>query len=124
MTCVDISNNAMYAEGAKAIASALTNAVLTELNISHNYMAYNTARNMDMSGVLILADAIKKMSTLSKFTFSGDDNSKLATIEASMTDARFEGKSLGVSGGMMLAAFLPKCRCVVQLHCMYVGLCM
>ena len=48
---------------------------------------------------------------LSTFTFSGDWNSsKPVTMETTMTEADFSGKMLGVSGGMMVAAFLPKCQ--------------
>jgi hypothetical protein len=48
---------------------------------------------------------------MSKFTFSGDYNSSTpVTMETTMTDADFSGKNLGVSGGMMFAAFLPKCQ--------------
>jgi hypothetical protein len=44
-----------------------------------------------------------------KFTFSGDRDSKPVTMETSMTEADFSGKGLGLSGAIMLLAFLPKC---------------
>ena len=48
---------------------------------------------------------------LSAFTFSGDySSSEPVTMETTMTEADFSGKKLGVSGGMMVAAFLPKCQ--------------
>jgi hypothetical protein len=48
---------------------------------------------------------------LSMFTFSGDySSSQFVTMETTMTEADFSGKELGVSGGMMVAAFLPKCQ--------------
>jgi hypothetical protein len=48
---------------------------------------------------------------LSTFTFSGDcSRSEPVTMETTMTEADFSGKELGVSGGMMVAAFLPKCQ--------------
>jgi hypothetical protein len=48
---------------------------------------------------------------LSTFTFSGDaSSSQPVTMETTMTAADFSGKELGVSGGMMVAAFLPKCQ--------------
>jgi hypothetical protein len=31
-------------------------------------------------------------------------------METTMTEADFSNKELGVSGGMMAAAFLPKCQ--------------
>jgi hypothetical protein len=49
------------------------------------------------------------MGALANFTFSGDDNSKSVTMETTMTVADFSGKGLGVSGAIMLSAFLPKC---------------
>jgi hypothetical protein len=43
-------------------------------------------------------------------TFSGDNSdSKPFTIETSMVEADFGGKGLGISGALMIAAFLPKC---------------
>jgi hypothetical protein len=51
------------------------------------------------------------MGALSTFTFSGDSiSSEPVTMETTMTEADFSGKKLGVSGGMMVAAFLPKCQ--------------
>jgi hypothetical protein len=51
------------------------------------------------------------MGALSTFTFSGDKHdSKPVTMETTMTEADFSGKELGVSGGTMVAAFLPKCQ--------------
>jgi hypothetical protein len=46
---------------------------------------------------------------LAKFVFSGDDNRISVTMETTMTVADFRGKGLGVSGAIMLSAFLPKC---------------
>jgi hypothetical protein len=50
------------------------------------------------------------MGAISQFTFSGDRSySKPVTMETSMTEADFSGKGLGLSGAIMLSAFLPKC---------------
>jgi hypothetical protein len=49
------------------------------------------------------------MGALSQFIFSGDDNNKTVTMQTSMTGADFSGQGLGVSGAIMVAAFLPKC---------------
>jgi hypothetical protein len=47
---------------------------------------------------------------ISKFTFSGDRrDSTPVTMESSMVEADFGGKGLGVSGAIMVGAFLPKC---------------
>jgi Ran GTPase-activating protein (RanGAP) involved in mRNA processing and transport len=67
-------------------------------------------------GVIAVANAIKDMGALSTFTFSGDySSSKPVTMETTMTEADFSGKALGVSGGMMVAAFLPKCQALIKL---------
>jgi hypothetical protein len=49
------------------------------------------------------------MGALTKFVFSGDDNSKSVAMETTMVVANFCGKSLLLSGAIMLSAFLPKC---------------
>jgi hypothetical protein len=49
------------------------------------------------------------MGALSQFIFSGDENDNTFTMQTSMTDADFSGQGLGVSGAIMVAAFLPKC---------------
>jgi hypothetical protein len=41
--------------------------------------------------------------------FSGDDDSQSITMETTMTEADLSGKDLGVSGAIMLSAFIPKC---------------
>jgi hypothetical protein len=47
---------------------------------------------------------------LTAFAFSSDEtNSQPVTMDASMIEANFSGKGLGVSGATMLSAFLPKC---------------
>jgi hypothetical protein len=62
-------------------------------------------------GVIAIANAIPDMRALSTFTFSGDYNSsKPVTMETTITEADFSRKGLGVSGGMLVAAFLPKCQ--------------
>jgi hypothetical protein len=64
----------------------------------------------DMTGIVALANVIPNMRALSKFTFSGDqEDSKPVTMETCMVEADFGGKSLGESGAIMAAAFLPKC---------------
>jgi hypothetical protein len=73
---------------------------------------------LDMSGkmngaedVIMLAAEIIDNGALSTFTFSGDYSSNQpVTMETTITEADFSGKQLGVSGGMMVAAFLPKCQ--------------
>jgi hypothetical protein len=59
---------------------------------------------------VLIANDISDMGALSTFTFSGIYSSEPVTMEITMTEADFSGKGLGVSGGMMVAAFLPKCQ--------------
>jgi hypothetical protein len=110
MAKFDISSNDIRVEGGKALAAGLKdNQVITELNISSNKLIYDSGGNCDTSGVIAIADAIPDMGALSQFMFSRDSqNSKPVTMETSMVEADFSGH-LGVSGAIMLSAFLPKC---------------
>jgi hypothetical protein len=103
---LDMSSNCLYAEGTKLLAQALqSNQTMTSLIISSNNMTKG-----GISGVVALANAIPDMRALLQFTFSGDsDDSTPVTMETSMTEADFSGKGLGLSGAIMLSAFLPKC---------------
>jgi hypothetical protein len=105
-----ISENDIRAEGGKALAEALQdNQVITELNIANNSLCMNTNYDFEISGVASLADVISGMGAISQFTFSGDvRGSTPVTMEISMTEAYFRAKGLGVSGAIMVAAFLPK----------------
>jgi hypothetical protein len=122
LTKFDISGNSLCAAGVKVLAEALRdNQVMTEINIANNKLgkdktgfrerASRMRAPLDMSGVAALANVIPGMEALSTFTFSGDySSSQPVTMETTMTEAEFSGKELGVSGGMMVAAFLPKCQ--------------
>jgi hypothetical protein len=103
----------LCAAGGKALAEGLKdNQVITEINIAGNRLGRKTRYDndgADVSGVIALADVIPDMGALSTFTFSGDCN-RPVTMETTMTEADFSGKALGASGGMMVAAFLPKCQ--------------
>jgi hypothetical protein len=58
-----------------------------------------------------IPDTPSDIRALSTFTFSGDYSYSMpVTMETTMTEADFIGKDLGVSGGMMVAAFLPTCQ--------------
>jgi hypothetical protein len=112
LTKFDISKNEIRAEAGKALAAGLKgNQVITELIIVDNQLVRDADFAIDMSGIIALADVIPDMGALSTFTFSGDySSSQPITMETTMTEADFSGKELGVSGGMMVAAFLPKCQ--------------
>jgi hypothetical protein len=74
---------------------------------------------LDMSGkmngaedaIMLAAEIIDNGAiSISKFTFSGDSSStEPVTMVTSMMKADFSGKGLGVSGAIMLSAFLSKC---------------
>jgi hypothetical protein len=109
MTRLDLSNNDIGGRddepGVHALADMLmSNTTLKELNISSN--------DLDEECAQILAPAISDNGGISTFTFSGsvdDEESEPVTMETSMVEADFSGKGLGLSGAIMVAAFLPKC---------------
>jgi hypothetical protein len=108
---LSLKSNGLKAEGGKALAGGLKgNNVITELNIAYNDLVRNAQWKSDMSGVIALANTIKDMGALSKFTF-GD--SYPVTIETSLMEANFSGRCFGVSEAIMLSAFLPKCMYVL-----------
>jgi hypothetical protein len=92
----------------------------THLDNTHdnapNITSDNTSDNTSHITPDIAADNVPDITygisdegALAKFVFSGDDNSKSVTMETTMIVADFSGKGLGVSGAIMLSAFLPKC---------------
>ena len=52
-------------------------------------------------------DGVPTIRALETITF-GDEQA--ATMKADMTEADLSGKKLGVSGAIIVAAFLPKCQ--------------
>jgi hypothetical protein len=68
-----------------------------------------SGQGLDAGDAVLIANDINDMGAISKFTFSGDEDSKSVTMETSMVKAGFSKKGLGVSGAIMLSAFLPKC---------------
>jgi hypothetical protein len=69
------------------------------------------------AGIIAVAGAVKDMEAILQFTCSGESfhdgsswrDAPAVTMETSMTEADFSGQHLGVSGAIMLSAFLPKC---------------
>jgi hypothetical protein len=109
---LSLKDNNLRSPGAEALVDAIRdNIVLTDLNLASNHLAWHgtDGKGDDMSGVTALASAIKDNGAILKFTFSGDDDSKSVTMETTMAVVDFSGKGLGVSGTIMLSAFLPKC---------------
>jgi hypothetical protein len=69
MTSLDISDNAIGRMGTQLLAEALKgNQILTELNLSSNYMTLG-----GLSGVVALADAIPDMGALTSLNISDND---------------------------------------------------
>ena len=86
--------------GIRALAEALQiNTTITELNLAFTHLNSECA--------YLLAPAIRSNRALETITF-GDEEA--VTMNADMTEADFNGKDLSISGAMVVAAFLPKCR--------------
>jgi Leucine-rich repeat (LRR) protein len=74
---VDISSNNLRAEGIKAVADALRgNTTLKVLNVSTNNLIHNATAtkktDVDMSGIMTFADAIKDMGVLTSLDVSNN----------------------------------------------------
>jgi hypothetical protein len=72
-------------------------------------------KKLGVPGAIIISAWLssgKDKGTWTKFIFSGEDRSKSVTMETTMTVADFSEKGLGISGAIMLSAFLPKCTYV------------
>jgi hypothetical protein len=109
LSVLSLSDNHLRAEGGKALAEGLKdNQLITELNISNNYLGSNSTYEADTSGVIAIATVIPSMEAMSSFTF-GDKQT--VTMTTAMTEANFSGK-LFSHEAQMVAAFLPKCTWV------------
>ena len=62
---------------------------------------------MDADDAAILADELPTKGAMTTITF-GDEQA--VTIKTDMTKANLISKELGVSGAIIVAAFLPKCQ--------------
>ena len=108
LTSLDISANALSAEGVEPFATALAhNRKLVSLNISLN--------NLGAAGAELFEPLFETNRTISSFTFSGDfkeewRKSQPVTMDHAMTEALFAGKNLGPGGAALLAAYLPRCQ--------------
>ena len=68
---LSMQSNNLEVDGGKALAEGLKgNNLITELNIADNNLTYY---GRDMSGIIILADAIKDMGALSKLSLNGNN---------------------------------------------------
>jgi hypothetical protein len=110
---VNLLKNKIGVDQAKALASIFKeHTTLKSLcgNSGEETELDMSGKAMDAEDAIMLVPEIVDNGALSKFTFSGDfSDSKSVTIETTMTVADFSAKGLGVSGAVMLSAFLPKC---------------
>jgi hypothetical protein len=104
-------NDIHGAEAGKAFSRMLAqNTVLKELDLSSQQVDKHSGNALDVAFAKEFAVGIRDNRAMLKFTFSGDNyHSKPVTMETSMTEADFSRKGLGISGAIMLSAFLPKC---------------
>ena len=96
-------------EAGRALAGALAvNSVLKELDVSGNYWYSSNKDHGDGVGFAKeLAVGISANGALETITF-GDNQA--VTMKTVMIEADFSGRELGVSGAIIVAAFLPKCQ--------------
>jgi hypothetical protein len=125
MTKFDISNCLLMPEGGKALAAGLKgNQVITELNISSNFLGSHS----DTSGVIAIVDAIAGMGALSVTNFMGNRIGKeqfsklqeimhsepnlvsLCGIADDATGADLSGLGMDADDALILASELPDKR--------------
>ena len=104
----DISYNGLCAAGAKTLAKALKdNQIMTELNISSNYLGRTEASNydgeFDMSGIIAISDAIPTMGALTSLDVSNNSLGKYYDSSKSKWIS-------DMTGVKVLAAVIPKCK--------------
>ena len=70
----NISENVLQADGGKVLADALkNNAVMTELDISSNYLGEDKDEKPDMSGALAISNAIPTMGAMMSLNISNNN---------------------------------------------------
>jgi Ran GTPase-activating protein (RanGAP) involved in mRNA processing and transport len=128
MTKLDISSNALWAEGGKALAAGLKgNQMITELNISSIRLGQNSDYSDDTSGANAIADAIPDMGAMTSLDVSENDlcaegtrllaealkgNQIMMELNISSNDMT-DG---GMSGVVALADVIPDMGALTSLH--------
>jgi hypothetical protein len=119
LSSVNLLSNGIGIDQAKALASILKGHPTLKSLCGNK----GDETVLDMSGkmkkgaeedAIMLAPEIADNGAISHFTFSGGGDCfghdrKPVIMETSMVEADFSWKVLGVSGAIMLGAFLPKC---------------
>jgi hypothetical protein len=84
---------------------------INRVNADHSYdVIYADGNKEEGVPIEMIFGLQNDMVVLSTFTFSGEsDGSQPITLETSMTEANCSNIGLGISGAIMLSAFLPKC---------------
>jgi hypothetical protein len=106
LSALSVQSNDLHAGGGKALTKGLKgNTVITELDISSNYLGLDSDYEPDMSGVIALADAIPDMRALLELIFGGDSyyveergesiTPEPAVLEVGMSEADFSNRNLG-----------------------------
>jgi Ran GTPase-activating protein (RanGAP) involved in mRNA processing and transport len=125
---LSLENNALFAEGGKALAAGLKgNQVITHLNISNNDLGCNPSYGSDTSGITAIADAIPDMRAMTSLDVGMNnipekEMEEIMTIAASMesmkvlcevpikdkslTKLDVSGKNLGTEGALVVAEYL------------------
>jgi hypothetical protein len=71
LSVLSVQSNDLHADGGKALAKGLKgNTVITELDISSNYLGLDFDYEPDMSGVIALADAIPDMRAMTSLNLA------------------------------------------------------
>jgi hypothetical protein len=73
LSVLSLSDNHLWAEGGKALAEGLKdNQLIAELNMSNNYLGFNSTYEADTSGVISIATVIPSMGALIKIDISSN----------------------------------------------------
>ena len=133
LTEMFLAGNEFSSKDAPMLADVIKdNRDLLHLDISHNKLGTtdcDIGLQADFSGLLVVANALKTNKTLKTITFSGDfdkrerrdywdnrNSTSVVSMETTMTKADFRGKKLMTTGAAVLAAFLPRCQVLTDLH--------
>jgi hypothetical protein len=112
MTRLNLSNNVLLTQkGGRALGNMLkANAILKELDVSDSGNGMYDHQKNGPGFAIAISEGLAGNGAILQFTFSGDSyDSTPVTMNTSMVEANFGGKDLGISGAIMVAAFLPKC---------------
>ena len=112
MTSIDVSSNNLSIEGKTALGKILEESINLQHLTCDEWSITPEATDLDLSGKQLdlgdahrIASVVKRNRALSSLKLKPGVH-----MAAGMTAADFSGKDLGVFGGTLVAAFLPKCQ--------------